>query len=257
VQVLENYDDVLPKFETVQEFHDAFSTLAGRIHHFLEEPDLDHGIINVKLFIFSDLGRDNGLLGVSVVNALDDLAKSPLVYYSHYLIAVSELFANLCDIVTFFVRDLVLILSTNISDRINLFKNAKFYFFKFGELGSKFFERLLRTVPIKILSIQRGLRAAGLGLRRLAASLPHLVNCGGWRPKPSSEEFKDANLLLVFLLWLKVGALFKIDTLWRLSLWDLTIQLSHAMIIRGMPYIHFSPCVFTKISLFTIIQGKI
>ena len=71
----------------------SFVVVFERLHQFLKQPDLDVGIINVKLFVFAYLGGHYALVWIFVINTFDDLAESAFVYRSNDLVSVADLLA--------------------------------------------------------------------------------------------------------------------------------------------------------------------
>ena len=162
MQMLKNNHHMLPKFKAVQEFNNPLSALALALHQFFKKSNLNICIIYVELFIFADFCCHNLFLGVCMINAFYDLAKSSLVNNSDYLISVAQLFANLCFVVAFLVSNLVLILPPNFSNSVDFFENSQFNFFKFGQFWPEKFECFLG--PIAVTFGQSGLGTGGLGL---------------------------------------------------------------------------------------------
>lgn len=107
VEVLEHDDGMLPEFEVVHHGHRPVAALVVLVHvlsqQLLQQLDFDVCIVDVELFVFADFQSDQDLVGVLVVDALDDLAECSLVDDLDRLVPVTQLLSLLQHVVPFVV----------------------------------------------------------------------------------------------------------------------------------------------------------
>jgi hypothetical protein len=107
-KALKNNDNVLSKLERVDIFHEAVLTLVISFISFCQLVQnfyLHVSVVNVKFFVFAEFNGNSPLVRVLVVEALDHLSESPLVYYSDNLVPIGYLLADFGQILTIFISD--------------------------------------------------------------------------------------------------------------------------------------------------------
>lgn len=170
-QLLEDDDHVLPELEVVEDLNDSvFAFFEGGTLYLAEQLDFDVRVVYVELFILADLGSDDLLLGVLVIDALHYLAKCSLVDDAHHLVAVPQLFPNLSQVVSLLICQRVLTVPPDIANSVDLVEDADFNLFQLSQLACEDLECFLAGPAVEILrslSLLRCTLAAGsLGLRR-------------------------------------------------------------------------------------------
>ena len=85
---------MLPESKMIDHMHEAFMAfviILERLHQLLEKPDLDVGIVHIKLFVFAYFGGDHALVWIFVVNTFYDLSEGALVNWPDDLVSVANL----------------------------------------------------------------------------------------------------------------------------------------------------------------------
>ena len=168
-----------------------------------------------------------------MVYALDDLPECALVYNFDNLIPISQLLSDLCNIVPFFISNLILVLPSDRTYGVDFFKYSELNFLKLRQLGAESIQRFLRTKSVEICSYDGTLAAGGLRFCGLAASLTHLINADRWGSEETSEKGKNSWLFLVVLrLWLKVRTFLKVNRFRLLHGWCLVNTLALLRLIK-------------------------
>ena len=137
---------MLPEPEAVNHLYKTIESFIINITsitlQFIQYFDFNICIINIKFLILANLSSYHSLIRIFVINTLDNLTKCSFINQLNNLIAISYMFSDSDQILPVFIGNLVLVLSSNFTNRIDSFKHSQFNFFKLCQLFIVYFKSI-------------------------------------------------------------------------------------------------------------------
>lgn len=193
-KTVKDNDDVLAETEVINHMNKAFVTLViflVRLHQLLKKPDFHIRVVHIEFFVFAYLCCDYALGRIFVIDTLDNLSKSALVYGSNDFVSIANLFALFYQVLTLLICNRILVLPAHLANSVYALKHAHLDLLELRQLILKQVQCVLRAVAHLLTLLPKELRierrhachgtVRGGSVRKVARGGAGVRVPGGWR----------------------------------------------------------------------------